>query len=88
MAGKKSWDEIKATYPDEWVILVDLDVNDTTDVTAGRVYNHSPDKDYIHEQQLLVRENTAVLYTGKLHGAVASRGLARVEIEDLVVPER
>lgn len=82
MADKLTWDEIKAKYPDEWVILVDLDVNETTDVTAGRVHDHSPDRDYIHEKQLTVRENAAVLFTGKLHGTVASLGLARVEIEE------
>ena len=82
MADKLSWDEVRAKYPDEWVILVDLVVNETTDVTAGRVYDHSPDRSYIHEKQLDVRQDAAVLYTGKLHGAVASLGLARVEIEE------
>ncbi|MBI4864362.1 MAG: hypothetical protein HY815_29500 [Candidatus Riflebacteria bacterium] len=87
MAEKLTWDEIKKRYPDErypdeWVILTDCDVNQTTDVTAGRVYDHGPDKNYIHDKLMDVQEDdTAILYTGRLQGGVARLGFARLEIE-------
>jgi hypothetical protein len=76
--SKQSWEEIKALYPDEWVILVDVDVNETTDVTAGIVFDHNPDKRYIHERQKGLRGEVAVLYTGTIESPLLGLGRFRV----------
>lgn len=38
-----SWDEIRARYPNEWVVLVD-GVHGPAGLERARVYGHSPDR--------------------------------------------
>jgi hypothetical protein len=56
MADKLTWDEIKSRYPDEWVVLVDLDADDVSDeVHAGVVFAHSK-----NERELLAATKDAL----------------------------
>jgi len=38
-------DEIEATYPDEWVLVLDPQPEDSPEVEAGIVAFHSPDRE-------------------------------------------
>ena len=83
MDRKLPWDEIKKRYPDEWVILVDLDVSETSDVTAGRVFDHGPSKRAMHQRLKDARGDVAILCTREPRGGVvASLGFARMVIEE------
>lgn len=75
---KRSWDEIKKLYPDEWVILIDFedDPESVIGVAAGRVLDHSKSRDEIHERQLDVKQDAAVLFTGKPRSSIVM-GLSR-----------
>ena len=45
MSNKKSWEEIKSAYPDEWVELVDFEWNDSEPYPrSGIVRVHHRDK--------------------------------------------
>lgn len=73
MTDKLTWVEIKSRYPDEWVILVDLDADDlSNEVHAGVVFAHSK-----NERELLAAtkdalsgQSSAVLFTGEIAESV------------------
>lgn len=69
MDGKLSWDEIKNQYPNEWVILVDLDADDVSnEVHAGVVFAHSKNERELlaSTKEALAGKSSAVLFTGEL----------------------
>lgn len=59
------WNEICATYPDEWVVLVDYCVDDNEKVVAGRVYAHAPRKAQIR-REMAEPQDAAILWTGRI----------------------
>jgi hypothetical protein len=63
MADKLTWDEIKGKYPDEWVVLVDYELDPDEEVTAGTVLAHSRNKADL-KQALSRPDDAAFLYTG------------------------
>ena len=72
MAEKLTWDEIKRRYPDEYVVMVDIDVDrSTTTLIGGTVVNHGKDKaEMIKYLGELNPRNGACSWTGKIHGRV------------------
>ncbi|MBI4858987.1 MAG: hypothetical protein HY815_01745 [Candidatus Riflebacteria bacterium] len=69
MAEKLTWDEIKKQYPDEWVILVNLDRNGDDDaVQGGEVFAHSKNKkDLLASTKMaLAGQSRAVRFTGEV----------------------
>ncbi len=58
------WDEIKAQYPEEWVVLVGIDWSNMT-VDAGVVFAHSPDKKTAYALAKGLRK-CAILWTGEI----------------------
>jgi len=86
MSDKLSWQEIRKQFPDQWVILVDVDVDQSTNVTAGRVLAHSASKPEMHRRLKEVRQSggeaDAILCTREPHGGiVAALGFARLELK-------
>ena len=84
MDDKLTWDEIKLRYPDEWVILVDIDVDQSTNITAGRVIEHDRSRRAMHDRLNAIRaaggEADAILCTRKPSGRiVVLTGSCRVE---------
>lgn len=71
MTEKLTWEEIKKRYPDEYVVLIDPEVDETDTVLAGTVVDHGKDK---HEMyQVLGKLNPkdgGCLWTGKVHGRI------------------
>ncbi len=45
MADRLRWEEIVARYPDEWVVLEDLEEDEYINVLSAVVVAHSPDHD-------------------------------------------
>jgi hypothetical protein len=69
MADKLSWDEIRMSYPDEWVILVDFE-RETPDsaVTGGVVFAHSRNKRELlsSTKEALRGQSRAIRFTGEV----------------------
>jgi hypothetical protein len=69
MAEKLTWDEIKKRFPDEWVILVNLDRNtDDETVKGGEVFAHSTNKRELlsSTKMALAGQCRAVRFTGQV----------------------
>jgi len=77
---KLSWEQIKEHYPDEWVIIVDYEEDPVDIVAAGRILDHSKSRDEIHQRQLSLEQDAAVVYTGEPTGNVVM-GLSPVRSE-------
>ncbi len=61
---KLTVDEIRARYPNEWVVLTDCDCPNM-ELTAGSVYAHHPDRDVL-EDSIEVPNEAAVIWTGQI----------------------
>ena len=58
------WEEIKKRYPDEWIVLVDCQLDAHETVVGGRVLAHSPRKRDLREA-LTGPRDAAFLFTGR-----------------------
>lgn len=68
MEKTMTWDELKKTYPDEWVALANYEQKGAIEIT-GTVIAHNSDKKIFHEEvRGLMPEyhDIAVRYTGRL----------------------
>jgi hypothetical protein len=60
------WEEIERRYPDEWVLLADPELDEASEVRAGRVLLHAADGDFVHERARELRlPASALLFTGE-----------------------
>lgn len=64
MGRRMTWEEMKREYPDEWLLLVDYETDESGHVTSGIVERHSQDKEEVYRPPVLDRD-TACKYTGK-----------------------
>jgi hypothetical protein len=69
MADKLTWDEIKRTYPDQWVVLVDYHT-EGCDLTEGTVIDHGRVRDEVYDRLRDAPSPCAVRYTGELQGGL------------------
>lgn len=49
MNERLSWEEIEKKYPDEWVLIENIERNEVGVITAATVTFHSTDKDEVFE---------------------------------------
>ncbi len=59
-------DEIIASYPDEWVLLDDLESNDNLTVQRGRVVGHDPMRDNVQMMAIEKRLERCAIVCAKL----------------------
>ena len=62
-----SWEQIRKKYPDEWVVLIDLDADELThEVFGGVVFDHGKDRKnvYARIKKPLAGKSRSVLFTG------------------------
>ncbi len=52
MSQKMTWNEIKERYPDEWLLIVDYDLDESGRLKSGVVKRHSRNKNEIYRQPL------------------------------------
>ncbi len=64
MGKKMTWEEMKKKYSDEWLLIVDFELDDSGHVVAGVVSRHSKEKDDVYRLPALNR-STAFRYTGE-----------------------
>jgi hypothetical protein len=64
MSNKLSWNEMTKIYPDEWLLIVDFEVDNSGRITNGKVERHSKDKNDVYKLPTL-NKSSAFRYTGK-----------------------
>lgn len=72
MTERLTWDEIRRRYPDEYVVLIDTELDQNTVIIAATVVNHGKDKREMrsHLGQLNPRSG-ACLWTGEPRGLLS-----------------
>ena len=64
-----SWEQIRKKYPNEWVALIDLDMDELTlEVFGGVVFDHCKDRKTIYKRikKPLAGKDRSVMYTGEV----------------------
>jgi hypothetical protein len=66
MSERLTWEEIKQRYPDEWVLLVELDEDEYVNVRSARVAAHSAERKEIDRAAAeCVGAPIGILYAGE-----------------------
>lgn len=68
MGQKMTWEEMKTTYPDEWVALADYQLAGPVEVDGSVIAHHAQKQAFYQELQKIRAQypNIAVRYTGRL----------------------
>ncbi|MGH7773309.1 MAG: hypothetical protein ACREQA_13870 [Candidatus Binatia bacterium] len=61
-----SREQIKAKYPNEWLLLKDCELDASTSLRKGRVLAHSKDREEIHRALRKHSGNLCIHFTGSL----------------------
>ncbi len=64
MRKRMTWKEMKKNYPDEWLLIIDFELDSSGRIVAGTVSRHSKEKDDVYCMPSLNRP-TAFRYTGE-----------------------
>jgi hypothetical protein len=64
MGKKITWEDMKQNYPDEWLLIVDFELDTSGHIIAGIVERHSKEKDDVYRLPALNR-SSAFRYTGE-----------------------
>ena len=63
--------EIKAKYPDQWVLVIEPDFDEDLEIIRGEVVYNTPDKEDLYEHLYLSNHRSFALeYTGESDQAV------------------
>ena len=64
---KMTYEQIKARFDSEWVLIGAPDTDETLNVRSGDVLHHSKDREEVYRRALALRPaRAAVLYTGTM----------------------
>jgi hypothetical protein len=64
MGAKMTWEDMQKQFPDEWLLIVDFDLDSSGHLVAGIVERHAKEKDLVY--CLPARHQpTAFRYTGE-----------------------
>ena len=63
-------EEMEDKYPDEWLFIIDCEINENTELLSGIVAVHSNYEDDIHEASMRYKGGAEVHYTGGLRDDV------------------
>jgi len=64
MDTKKTWDEMKRVYPDEWLLISDIERDKLGRLKAGVVERHSKKEEEVYQQPSSDKP-TAFRFTGE-----------------------
>ncbi len=57
--------EIASSYPNEWLLIADAELDDDLNIVRGEVIAHSPDRDEVYQKLLSLKGRSfAIEYTG------------------------
>lgn len=69
MSELLTYDEIKARYAPDWVVISEPQVDESLEVLAGRVAFHSPDRDAVYRKATeMGLDSCAFRFLGEIHG--------------------
>lgn len=63
-------EEMEEKYTDEWLFIVDCEINENTELLSGIVAAHSKSEDDIHAVSMHYKGGAAIHYTGGLRDDV------------------
>jgi len=67
-----SLEEIFSLYPDEWVLIVNPELDEELNVIRGEVLAHATEQDEIYSKLSLRNgKSVAIEYTGSIHDNIA-----------------
>ncbi len=66
MPDMQTVDEMRETYRDEWVLIVDCELDESGWLARGRVVVHSPDRDDIYREIDNHPEGGGIRYFGEV----------------------
>ena len=64
MSKKITWEKMKKKYPNEWLLIVDFDLDESGDLKNGVVERHSKSKEQVYNSPSLDKP-AAFRYTGE-----------------------
>lgn len=64
MPNKMTWEEMKKAYSEEWLLIVDFELDKMGNIKSGIVLRHSKSKDEVYVP-LQEKKDTAFRYTGE-----------------------
>ena len=64
MDRKITWMDMKRKFPNEWLLIVDFDTDESGHLLSGVVERHSPEMDEVAKLPTL-KQSTAFRYTGE-----------------------
>ena len=64
MGQNMTWEEMKKMFPNEWLLVVDYELDALGDIKTGTVLRHSKSKDVVYALPA-VNQDTAFRYTGE-----------------------
>ena len=64
MAKRLTWEEMKREYPNEWLLIVDFDLDESGLLKGGKVERHSKRKADVYESPA-PDSSVALRYTGE-----------------------
>jgi len=59
-------EEMKQKYPDEWLLVIDCELSENTELKTGRVVEHSRCRDDIHKALRNYTGKVAIYYAGEI----------------------
>jgi hypothetical protein len=59
-------EQMKASYPDQWLLVTDCELDPSTSLHKGRVVAHSKDRGEIHRALKKHSGNLCIYFTGSL----------------------
>jgi hypothetical protein len=64
MGRRMTWEEMKKTFPDEWLLVTEYEADEYGNVKSGHVERHSRDDREVFRPPAL-KESCAFVYTGE-----------------------
>jgi hypothetical protein len=64
MNDRKTWDEMRAEYPDQWLLITDIEKDEWGNLKSGVVVRHSANREEVYKKPSLDKP-TAFRYTGE-----------------------
>ena len=59
--------EIEGRFPDEWILVVNPQLDEDEEVVGGMVVCHSKDRDEVYRRAVELKpKRSAILYTGRM----------------------
>lgn len=64
MGHRMTWEEMRKTFPNEWLLITDYKRDKFGNIASGIVERHSSEKDDVY-QPPAIKKNAAFEYTGE-----------------------